>query len=120
MSVSAQDHEPTDAERFGLHLMNLAQALGMPYSAPSHVLLDRVRELRAQPAVVSLARKPIVIVFDGPPGPEAGRFVEVEDEAGHSIRVGDWSPYAHRNAHAGTVTKNWWQLRIEHLPLKES
>ena len=30
------------------------------------------------------------IVFDGPPGPVAGRFVEVEDESGASIRFGEW------------------------------
>lgn len=32
----------------------------------------------------------IDIVFDGPPGPVAGRFVEVEDENGRSISVGKW------------------------------
>jgi hypothetical protein len=30
------------------------------------------------------------IVFDGPPGHEAGRFVEVEDGAGRSINAGEW------------------------------
>lgn len=30
------------------------------------------------------------VVFDGPPGPEAGRFVEVEDMSGASVRVGEW------------------------------
>lgn len=30
------------------------------------------------------------IVFDGPPGPEAGRFVEVEDRHGRSISAGEW------------------------------
>ena len=30
------------------------------------------------------------IVFDGPPGPESGRFVEVEDASGKSIRLGEW------------------------------
>lgn len=34
--------------------------------------------------------KTIDIVFDGPPGPTAGRFVEVEDEFGASIGVGEW------------------------------
>lgn len=29
-------------------------------------------------------------VCDGPPGPEAGRFVEVENERGESLRVGEW------------------------------
>lgn len=32
----------------------------------------------------------IDIVFDGPPGPESGRFVEVEDETGKSIDAGEW------------------------------
>ena len=32
----------------------------------------------------------IDIVFDGPPGPVAGRFVEVEDDSGASIGVGEW------------------------------
>ena len=32
----------------------------------------------------------IDIVFDGPPGPESGRFVEVESPPGTSIRLGVW------------------------------
>ena len=32
----------------------------------------------------------IDIVFDGPPGPEPGRFVEVEDANGNSLRFGQW------------------------------
>lgn len=34
--------------------------------------------------------KYIDIVFDAPPGPESGRFVEVEDETGRSINAGSW------------------------------
>ena len=30
------------------------------------------------------------IVFDGPPGPVSGRFVEVETTEGKSIRLGTW------------------------------
>jgi hypothetical protein len=30
------------------------------------------------------------VVFDGPPGPEPPRFVEVEDDEGRSIRCGEW------------------------------
>lgn len=33
----------------------------------------------------------INVVFDGPPGPEAGRFVEVEDGHGKSFKAGEWS-----------------------------
>ena len=32
----------------------------------------------------------INIVFDGPPGPTAGRFVEVENAKGESICAGEW------------------------------
>jgi hypothetical protein len=32
----------------------------------------------------------IDIVFNGPPGPQAPQFVEVENEQGASIRVGTW------------------------------
>jgi len=30
------------------------------------------------------------IVFDGPPGSMSGRFVEVENESGASVRFGEW------------------------------
>lgn len=32
----------------------------------------------------------LAIVFDGPPGPLAGRFVEIEDGSGASISLGTW------------------------------
>lgn len=32
----------------------------------------------------------IDVVFDGPPGHQSGRFVEVEDHAGRSICAGEW------------------------------
>jgi hypothetical protein len=32
----------------------------------------------------------IDIVCDGPPGPTAGRFVEVENPEGASVRIGEW------------------------------
>ena len=48
----------------------------------------------------------IRIVFDGPPGPEAGRFVEVENEHGQSINVGEWRQRA----------DGLWELVIRRLP----
>ena len=33
---------------------------------------------------------PINIIFDGPPGPKSGRFVEVETDDGKSKKVGEW------------------------------
>ena len=32
----------------------------------------------------------IRIVFDGPPGPVCGRFVEVENEHGEGMSLGEW------------------------------
>jgi hypothetical protein len=46
------------------------------------------------------------IRFDGPPGPEAGRFIEVENEIGQSIKVGEWS-----EDDDGT-----WVLEIDEIP----
>lgn len=36
--------------------------------------------------------KPTVldVVFDGPPGPESGRFVELEDGQGRGVNAGTW------------------------------
>lgn len=42
------------------------------------------------------------VVFDGPPGPVTGRFVEVEDSKGTSISMGEW---VHRK-------DDYWVLRI--------
>lgn len=50
----------------------------------------------AQPRVVE-------VVFDGPPGPEGGRFVEVEDGQGRSICFGTWAQR----------TDGCWVLRFE-------
>jgi len=44
----------------------------------------------------------IAIVFDGPPGPESGRFVEVEDSKGRSLNVGEWAERG----------DGLWELRI--------
>ena len=42
------------------------------------------------------------IVFDGPPGPESGRFVEVENQLGRSVDVGEWVQRP----------EGYWSLRI--------
>ncbi len=44
----------------------------------------------------------INIVFDGPPAPEGGRFVEVETDDGHSISIGQWLERS----------DGYWALRI--------
>ncbi len=33
----------------------------------------------------------INIIFDGPPGHDGGRFVEIENDAGESVRIGEWA-----------------------------
>lgn len=50
----------------------------------------------------------INIIFDGPPGPEAPRFIEVEDDAGKSISVGVWNERP----------DSLWGLRIPYPPMK--
>lgn len=30
------------------------------------------------------------VIFDGPPGPESGRFIECETPDGASVRAGHW------------------------------
>lgn len=44
----------------------------------------------------------VVLVFDGPPGHQSGRFIEAEDAQGRSIKAGEW-----RNRGDGT-----WELRL--------
>lgn len=58
-------------------------------TVPLLLAIDSLETALAQPE----AREPrgyIDVVFDGPPGPESGRFVEVEDATGKSIRFGEW------------------------------
>lgn len=38
----------------------------------------------------TITTKYVDIVFDGPPGPVAGCFIEVEDENRRSISFGEW------------------------------
>lgn len=55
--------------------------------------LGKAKWAQAEAKIVSAlgGRAPdLRIVFDGPPGPEAGRFVEVECAHGNSINVGAW------------------------------
>lgn len=44
----------------------------------------------ARAALPARAPEGLRIVFDGMPGPEGPRFVEVEDATGHSVNAGDW------------------------------
>lgn len=54
------------------------------------------------------AEPPIIhIVFDGPPGHESGRFVEVETVDGRSFNAGEWVE----------MVDGYWALRIEPMSL---
>jgi len=44
----------------------------------------------------------INIIFDGPPGPSAGRFVEIERDDGTGISIGEWTERPN----------GFWALRI--------
>lgn len=55
-------------------------------------------------------RDEIRILFDGPPSHESGRFVEVEDVDGRSIKAGTW----HERA------DGLWELRITQSVFEET
>lgn len=62
----------------------------MPVITPRQQYLNDVAVERSEPIPFPDSMAYVDIVFDGPPGPEAGRFVEVENPAGQSIRFGEW------------------------------
>ena len=71
----------------------------------------------------------IDIVFDGPPGPTAPRFVEVECPPGVGINIGEWlqrddgfwvlrmSPPAFRTRDAGYADGYSWNTETERYEL---
>lgn len=90
---------------------------------------------RAEGAPLEAQGVALHVVFDGPPGPESGRFVECETPDGRSINAGEWQqrpdglfqlvvpgrvaaalaqPYPTRNAHTcprsdcGSNSKQEW------------
>jgi hypothetical protein len=59
----------------------------------------------ARVAPLFVEQREIDVLFDGPPGPEAGRFVEVEEAAtGRSISFGNWIPPS---------VDGYWRLRFD-------
>ena len=55
------------------------------------VILDGIyTALEAAERRGKASKEAVNIIFDGPPGPEGGRFVEVENDAGQSVKVGEW------------------------------
>lgn len=68
-------------QRDDAHSLGIGANLANEAAAAITALVGEVGRLKGQP---------IDIVFDGPPGPEPGRFVEVENAARQSIRFGEW------------------------------
>ena len=60
----------------------------MPYDpdAENEVVSIGPREM----LVKDTSFETVDFVFDGPPGPESGRFIEVETADGASVSVGEW------------------------------
>jgi hypothetical protein len=48
------------------------------------------KNLRIDRMLAETSQSYLDIVFDGPPGPESGRFIEVEDPQGRSTGFGEW------------------------------
>ena len=67
---------------------------------------DRIAELEQQLAAAQERTMAIRIIFDGPPGPDAGQFVEVETDTRESISIGEWIDRK----------DGYWALRIAKLP----
>lgn len=83
-----------------------APTVGVPLRTFSPAERERISEQLAR--IMGVQGAPaqggyVDIVFDGPPEHEAGRFVEVENEAGESIRFGKWVERP----------DGYWALRIE-------
>ncbi len=85
-SVGFEAHNRKAAERAAI-----PQAFVIPVRTTRDVLLEAgdVCYCEGVPEPVE-PRGEINVIFDGPPGPEAGRFVEVEDADGKSIHAGEW------------------------------
>jgi len=59
----------------------------------THAIANRVATYLTTPApspAQATEVERLHIVFDGPPSPESGRFVEVENDAGESVNAGEW------------------------------
>jgi|GEM_PF-3207081 len=61
-----------------------------------------IERLEAERDALLAERTLVDIVFDGPPSHESGKFVEVEDMSGASVRVGEWIDRGN----------GYWALRI--------
>lgn len=75
-----------------------------PNIKPYHLAEKADRLLRAtdETPVPDQQPREYRVVFDGPPAPESGRFIEVEDEHGRSRKFGEWVE----------CENGYWELRL--------
>ncbi len=85
------------------------QALAEAAEAPIKKARGEALELGVRALESRAAPQGLRIVFDGPPGPEAGRFVEVEDTEGRSVNAGEWRERA----------DGLWELSLHAAPQPE-
>jgi len=85
------------------------QALAEAAEAPIKKARGEALELGVRALESRAAPQGLRIVFDGPPGPEAGRFVEVEDTEGRSVNAGEWRER----------TDGLWELSLHATPHPE-
>lgn len=60
------------------------------YLAARSALVGQIERQGWRAPVRAPATRHVDLVFDGPPGPLAPAFVDVEDDQGRSIRYGEW------------------------------
>jgi hypothetical protein len=72
-------------------LINMLEHRNLPVPANLRKAYDPSYKDKVVLSKEEVSKGTIRIVFDGLPGPEVGRFVEVEDETGKSVNVGEWS-----------------------------
>lgn len=71
-------------------------------AAMDELTADSADMIDAPASADALGEVALHVVFDGPPGPEAGRFVECETPDGRSINAGEW----HQRP------DGYWELRV--------
>jgi len=88
VSVSGVDDPPND---HGMIARNPENHKDQWYVARAYFEANFAPQDAAQPEPTDDERaEALNVIFDGPPGPTAGRFVEVETDDGRSVRAGEW------------------------------
>lgn len=94
--VEKYDHRrPLDESGiYGLHQL-AAEIYALGYAEGAGAGADRAQAQRYRASTTEKTfalpdARSVHVVFDGPPDHESGRFVEVEDDEGASLRAGTW------------------------------